>query len=81
MADVAVELYGASHCPYTTEWREHLTWSQVDFVEYDVDADDAARARLLALTGGRAVVPVVVEQGRVKEIGWRGRSCALDVVR
>jgi hypothetical protein len=39
--------------------------------------DPAARARLVSLTEGRAAVPVLVEDGRVKEIGWRGRSCAV----
>jgi mycoredoxin len=75
--DAAVELFGAAGCPYTTELREHLLWSGVPFVEHDVESDPAARARLLALTAGRAAVPVLVEAGRVKEIGWRGRSCAL----
>jgi glutaredoxin len=73
-----VELFGAGNCPYTSELREHLMWNGVEFTEYDVDADAAARTRLLSLTGGRAAVPVLVEDGRVTEIGWRGRSCAID---
>jgi mycoredoxin len=80
MAGVApsVELFGAGGCPYTSELREHLTWNRVAFVEYDVEADPMARARLLSLTAGRPAVPVLVEDGRVKEIGWRGRSCLID---
>jgi len=79
MADViaAVELFGAAGCAYTSEWREHLLWNGVAFVEYDVERDAAARERLIALTGGHAAVPVLVENGRVSEIGWRGRSCAI----
>jgi len=79
MANVTatVELFGATGCPYTSELREHLQWNAVDFVEYDVEADAAARARLLALTGNRPAVPVLVENGRVTQIGWRGRSCAI----
>jgi len=72
----SVELFGAEGCPYTSELREHLVWNGVAFVEYDVETDAAARARLLALTG-RASVPVLVEHGRVKEIGWRGRCCVV----
>ena len=72
----SVELFGAEGCPYTSELREHLEWNGVAFVEYDVETDAAARARLLALTG-RASVPVLVEDGRVKEIGWRGRCCVV----
>jgi glutaredoxin 3 len=78
MADVTsktIELFGASACPYTSELREHLLWNRVSFVEYDVESDAAARARLVALTG-RASVPVLVEDGQVREVGWRGRTCA-----
>lgn len=72
-----VELFGAAGCPYTTELREHLLWNGVAFTEYDVEADADARARLVSLTG-RSAVPVLVEDGLVKEIGWRGRSCAIS---
>jgi mycoredoxin len=70
-----IELYGTSSCPYTSDLREHLVWNRVVFAEYDVEADAGARARLLALTNGRAMVPVLVEHGHVKEIGWRGHGC------
>jgi len=76
MADVTtVELYGMPGCPYTAEMREHLLWNGTAFVEFDVEADAAARARLRALLGDRSEVPVLVEDGRVTEVGWRGRSC------
>lgn len=73
----AVELYGTSSCPYTSDLREHLVWNRVEFTEYDVEADVAARARLLAFTGGRPMVPVLVENGEVTEVGWRGRGCVV----
>ena len=76
--ETGVELFGAAGCPYTTELREHLLWNGVAFTEYDVEADANARARLVSLTG-RSAVPVLVEDGLVKEIGWRGRSCAISV--
>jgi len=44
------------------------------FVEYDAESDPAARARLESITGSRSV-PVLVEDGRVVTIGWRGRAC------
>ena len=77
---VSVELYGARGCPYTSELREHLAWNDVVFTEYDVEADEAAHARLTTLTGGRSMVPVLVENGRVSEIGWRGRGCLVSAV-
>jgi mycoredoxin len=44
-------------------------------VEHDVESDPEALERMLALTGGRRAVPVLVEDGRVQQIGWQGRSC------
>ncbi|MGH7719175.1 MAG: Uxx-star family glutaredoxin-like (seleno)protein [Gemmatimonadaceae bacterium] len=73
-----VELYGSSSCPYTRELREQLQWEQRDFVEYDVEADDAALRRMMALTGGQRTVPVLVEEGRVAQIGWQGRGCVVS---
>ena len=76
VAPATVELYGMESCPYTAEMREHLLWNGIAFTEFDVETDVHARARLLALTGRPATaVPVLVEDGCVKEIGWRGRSC------
>jgi len=70
-----IELFGSSGCPYTSELREHLLWNSIEFIEYDIEADEAACQRLQMLTGGRTAVPVLVEDGLVKEIGWRGRTC------
>jgi len=70
-----LELYGSAHCPYTQELRDWLEWTKREFLEYDVEADAEANARLRSLTGGAAAVPVLVESGRVVQVGWQGRSC------
>jgi glutaredoxin 3 len=70
----ALELFGAASCPFTTELREHLQWEGRAFVEHDVERDPASHARLVSLTGARSV-PVLVEDGRVVTVGWRGRAC------
>ncbi len=72
---MALELYGTRTCPYTAELREELDWRGRPFVEYDVDLDGAALARMRALTPGAAAVPVLVEDGRVLQVGYQGRSC------
>jgi mycoredoxin len=71
-----LELYGVSHCPFTADLREQLEWEGRIFVEYDVEADAVALARLVALTGER-MVPALIEDGRVVTIGWRGRGCTV----
>jgi len=49
------------------------------FREYDVEADTAARGRMRELAAGQRGVPVLVEDGKVVQIGWQGRSCFVDV--
>jgi len=73
----ATELFGTPSCPYTSELREDLVWHRIPFTEYDVETDAAARERLAALTGAPIAVPILVENGRVKQVGWQGRSCAV----
>ncbi|HWK09247.1 MAG TPA: Uxx-star family glutaredoxin-like (seleno)protein [Vicinamibacterales bacterium] len=77
MTAPATELFGTRSCPYTTELREDLVWRRISFTEYDVERDAEARARLTRLTGTPVVVPVLVENGRVTQVGWHGRSCAV----
>lgn len=72
-----VELYGTSACPYTRDLREWLEARRVTFMEYDVETDAAARERLRALAAGQRTVPVLVEDGRVAQVGWQGRGCAI----
>jgi glutaredoxin 3 len=69
-----LELYGTAACPFTRDMRESLEWKRQTFVEYDVDLDSAALERLTSLTDQRGV-PVLVEDGRVVEVGWQGRCC------
>ena len=71
------ELFGTASCPYTREMREDLEWRGEEFVEYDVEADPAARVRMLQISPGQRVVPVLVEDGRVVRVGWQGRSCVV----
>ncbi|MBC7893777.1 MAG: glutathione S-transferase N-terminal domain-containing protein [Cytophagaceae bacterium] len=71
------ELFGTRSCPYTSELREWLELRRIAFTEYDVDSDAGARARLRELASGHRMVPVLVEDGRVTQVGWQGRGCAL----
>ena len=72
------ELFGTASCPYTQEMREWLEWKRRDFIEYDVETDSAARERMLKLANGQRTVPVLVEEGKVVQIGWQGRGCTID---
>ena len=71
------ELFGTSRCAYTREMREWLEWKGYDFVEYDVETDGAAYARMIAISGGQRTVPILVEDEHVTQIGWQGRGCVV----
>lgn len=74
-----LELYGTTRCPYTEEMRDWLEWKRSEFVEYDVEADPVARGRMREIAGGLRNVPLLVEDGKVVQVGWQGRSCIVDV--
>ncbi len=73
-----LELYGTARCPYTGEMRDWLEWKRSEFVEYDVEADPAARLRMREVARGQRNVPLLVEDGKVIQVGWQGHSCIVD---
>jgi glutaredoxin len=72
-----LELYGTATCPYTSEMREWLEWKRSEFTEYDVESDSDARERMRALVQAPFTVPVLVEDGKVIQVGWQGRGCVV----
>ncbi len=72
------ELFGTASCQYTQEMREWLEWQGRDFIEYDVERDLEALERMHAATGGQIMVPVLLEDGKVSQIGWHGRGCVVS---
>jgi glutaredoxin 3 len=72
------ELFGTASCPFTQELRDWLDWKGRDFVEYDVEADADALKRMQILTEGQRTVPVLIENGKVVQIGWQGRGCVVS---
>ncbi|MGA7316379.1 MAG: glutaredoxin domain-containing protein [Silvibacterium sp.] len=72
-----LELYGTASCPYTEELREWLEWTRKEFVEYDIEADAEAREHLRSLDSSLLTVPILVEDGKVIQVGWRGRGCVV----
>jgi glutaredoxin len=71
-----LELFGSSGCPYTQEMREWLEFSRREFVEFDVDTDAEALIRMREASNQRTV-PVLLEDGKVLQIGWQGRGCVV----
>ena len=74
-----LELFGTASCPHTSEIRDWLESKRSDFVEYDVEADSAARARMREVAGGQRTVPILVEDGKVVQVGWQGHGCIVNL--
>lgn len=72
------ELFGTRSCPYTQEMRDWLDWKGADYVEYDVELDAEARARMIAMSCGQRIVPMLAENGEIVKIGWQGRGCVVS---
>jgi glutaredoxin len=72
---MALELFATKTCPYCSEVRERLALDGLEYVEHDVEVDAGARARLAKLLGSDVMVPVLVDGGRITQIGVAGRGC------
>jgi glutaredoxin len=70
-----LELYGTATCPYTSELREWLEWKGSKYTEYDVERDMEARERMWRIAQPPYTVPLLVEDGKVIQVGWQGRGC------
>jgi len=75
---VKLEVYGSKHCQYTAELIEELEWQSVVFTYYDVDVDKDALEQMMLLTQNGRSIPVLVEDGKVKSVGYQGRSCIIQ---
>ena len=73
-----IELFGTASCIYTTEMREWLEWKGSEFTEFDVEADSQARERMRLLAQAPFTVPLLVEDGKVVQVGWQGRGCVVN---
>lgn len=54
-----VEIYTWQTCPYCIRAKLLLWWKGVNYVEYRIDGDEAARAKMAERTDGRRTVPQI----------------------
>jgi glutaredoxin len=71
------ELFGTAGCPYTRDLREWLELRRAQVLEYDVEADRSARHVMRTYVGEGRTVPVLVQDGKVIQVGWQGRGCVV----
>jgi len=71
---VGVTIYTKPGCPYCEKAREFYTERGIAFEDLNAQDDMALRKEMLSITNGDPTVPVIVENGRLKQIGWEGRG-------
>jgi glutaredoxin 3 len=54
-----VEIYTWQTCPYCIRAKMLLGWKGVNFIEYKIDGDDAARAKMSERANGGRTVPQI----------------------
>jgi glutaredoxin 3 len=69
MSDVVI--YTKDGCPYCAAAKKHYTDEGIDFKEINVFEVDGAKKKVLELTKGENIVPVIVDKGEIK-IGFGG---------
>ena len=69
-----VKIYTKPGCPYCAKAREFYNERGIPFEDLNAQDNMKLRAEMLSLTDGDPTVPVIVEDGRLKQIGWEGRG-------
>lgn len=75
-----VEIYTWRSCPYCIRAKELLRSKGVDFIEYSIDGDEAARVQMARrANGGRSVPQIFINEHHVGgcddiyELEWQGK--------
>lgn len=74
MAELSLIIYTKPGCPYCAKAREHYTQQGTVFEDRNAQDNLKYRAEMFSFTDGDPTVPVIVEDGRLKQIGWEGRG-------
>jgi len=64
-------IYTKQGCPYCEAARQHYTDLKIPFEEIDVHSTPGALDKVSQLSGGRNIVPVIVDASGVK-VGFGG---------
>jgi glutaredoxin 3 len=67
-------IYTKPGCPYCAKAREHYTQLGIPFEDRNAQDNMDYRKLMLSMSDGDPTVPVIVEDGHLKQIGWEGRG-------
>lgn len=67
-------IYTKPGCPYCAKAKSFYRERGIQFEERNAQDDLANRREMLSINGDDPTVPTIVEDGRLKQIGWEGRG-------
>ena len=71
---MSVIIYTKPGCPYCAKAREFYNERGIAFEDRNAQDNLVYRKQMLAISDGDPTVPVIVENGKLKQIGWEGRG-------
>lgn len=72
MADVVI--YTKPGCPHCAKAMTWYNSQGISFLEKNAQDNREFRKEMFSFSDGDATVPVIVEDGKLKQIGWEGRG-------
>jgi len=71
---MSIIIYTKPGCPYCAKAREFYNERGITFEDRNAQDNLVYRKEMLAISDGDPTVPVIVENGKLKQIGWEGRG-------
>lgn len=65
-----LEIYIKPGCPYCRKAHDYYVENNIEFVEYDAQADRERRREMFRFSDGDPTVPCIVENGKYVQSGW-----------
>lgn len=70
----AVVIYTKPGCPHCAKAKSWYNAEKISFEERNAQDNSDWRREMLGYSGGDPTVPVIVVDGKLKQIGWEGRG-------
>ena len=69
-----VKIFTKPGCPYCAKAKEYYTQKGIPYLEFNAQDNLKYREEMFSYSDGDPTVPVIVEDGHLKQIGWEGRG-------
>jgi glutaredoxin 3 len=71
---LSVIIYTKPGCPYCAKAREYYSSEGISFEDRNAQDNLQYRNEMFGFNGGDPTVPTIIEDGKLKQVGWEGRG-------